>query len=63
MTTSRIILPDGTGRTVQGRALAHVGKKLNGSEFPELGRGNIDGYTITRIHYSAHRDHYSFFTN
>ena len=63
MTSSRIILPDCTGRTVDGRAPAHVGYKLAGFEFRELGRGDIKGYTITHIEYDPHADHYTFYTN
>ena len=63
MTTSRIILPDGNGRTVEGRAPAHVGLKLLGHEFRTLRGGDIKNYTITHIAYDERRDHYTFYTN
>lgn len=70
MTTSRILLPDCTGRTVLGLAPAHVGQKLEGHEFrptdpahPDIGRADIKNYVITHIEFDAEHDHYTFFTN
>ncbi len=60
MTTSRVVLPDGNGRTVAGRPAAHVGQKLSGSEFRQLGQSDIKGWVVNKIYYSSTRDHFTF---
>ncbi len=61
MTTSRIVLPDGTGRTVNKHAIAYVGMKLQGYEFHQTSLRDIKGYTVYRIERDRKRDHFTFF--
>lgn len=48
--SARVVLPDGTGRTVPVDPDLPIGHKLTGEEFPsQWGRAPIRGYTVYRV--------------